>query len=187
MKRFLFLTAIALLAATLPAGAAEPHHTFTPKTSTTFVGSTAPGTNLDYHENLSGLYGPGQCNGVSDPRFTCEEFFIKTDAQLNFEDEDPTNNRYKTILLATLTPEVPGVDYDLQLWDADENGNVTGSEALVTSGRAWFPEEFGELLGPVEDIDYSMNITTPEKNVDYFVLRVIFYAAAGGYDLDVSW
>ncbi len=111
--------------------------------------------------SLFGL-GPDRTECTQDSSHRCDKglAFSKVGGTVTFE----------------LTPSIPGADFDVFVYESDKDGNL--GEEVASAGNLWFPVS-APFLSPTETGTFEA------KRGGYYAIFVDYYAAGGGYTLDV--
>lgn len=126
-----------------------------------------------------------ECDESTPGVMYCEGFLVGISGGEVVVSDDDGSESLRSELLVTLTPDAPTGDYDIRLYESDESGTI-GAE--VNSGAEWFYDhtlDCGCADPDVEEMKQRVN-TTVEEPVKWYVVTVTYWAAVGGYSMDIA-
>jgi hypothetical protein len=180
MRKHLALTAAALVAfSTVAAGPAQSRADVDHEVAlaigedATVAGGVAGGVNPDYF--TASAFG-ATCN--HDPHTYCETVLINVSNP--FEEENAKKGRERATLFINMAPTQPVADFDLVVYESDEDGTV-GSE-IGRSGQT----PVADNMESSESVTAVISTTKDETEV-WVIAHVIYFAAPSDYTMDVSF
>lgn len=175
MRLTTLILALAILPATAALGEADHAVELVPgEGGFTWDGTETVGVNPNFHPwapQASDVFPVGECS--KDPNYYCDTILVKYVNPVPEDDADGRLTQRSTITIDNYT--FPGSDFDLRIWQSNADG-----ERLTMLG------ETGENPGDPET--FTTTITTTTEIAERYVLyEVGYFAAAGGYDGEITF
>jgi len=114
----------------------------------------------------------------SDPNMYCETVLIELTNP--YVEEEARKGRVRANLTFTLTPTLPISDYDLLVFEADEDGNLGGQMGNVGETPLTPDPESKETI--------SVPITTTvDEETVWVAVQVVYWAVVGGWTAEATF